>query len=653
MKKEFHYIALLILLTYPLQVTAQNGSADSLARADIMRPIDMVKSGPNWNTASPNLFTHWIDSGLYGYYGPQPKIMLNGIPVDANFFGWQNLDMLPIYIDDIKNVQSRYTPGVYHNSLSSSMINFISHPPDTGLHVSSSGYVGNETGDPGPWVYDSTKVTPNVDRWGPYGTGRISYRKRGWFANGIYSFSKYHPTDIRSHRRLRKQITADGSPFLRPIIINQSGLIETGYSSENWDIRARGISGKSKNYLFLPAFGREIPSLNSYQQLAGSAEYKKHNWILRLDYQRNWKNSRYRQNNLGYNFNWKQKQHKVAVSAQYTDKKTKFKWGSIYELLRTSAPGLNRAVNNLYTLFTDLNLDLTKNSRLTAHSSWDFGKNSIAKNFRLGVDIKRPQRWTLQPSFFYSELLPERQHSFSYWIGRGYTFGEELGLYPEQIMNLSSNRLLGMEVKGRWELSDEIHLSTKSRLINHYNLTVSWQEVVYSSTFDASPGLLTITGESGRRLSLAANISHSPASFWRQNLNIRYQKTLSGTQRYTDYFKQVPEIRVGYSLNVRATDNLIFSTIAIYYSPRYWREYRALEGKSFRSANNKFPPLTGTFHIKTPSYIDLDISLRKWLWQKRMSLQLAVRNILDQDVRMHPLGARLSTKFDVRIVVKL
>lgn len=653
MKNHFYCFVLFLLFILPLHAPAQDRSADSLARADVMRPIDLVQPNPHWNTASPDLFTHWIDSGLYGYYGPQPKIMLDGIPVDANFFGWQNLDMLPIYIEDIKHVQYRHRPGVYHNSLSGNMINFASSAADTGLHISASGYVGNETGDPGPWVYDSSKVTPNVDRWGPYGSGRISYRQNGWFAKGIYSFSKTQPTDIRSHRRLRKQMGVDGSSSLQPIIINKSGLLETGYASGSWKIRARGISGKSKDYLFLPAFGREIPSINSYQQLAASAEYQSRNWILQLDYLLNNKYSSYRPNTLHYNFDWRQKKHKIATSAQYLDERTKIKWGSIYELLRTSAPGLNGTANNLYTLFTDLKLNLSQNSRLTAHGSLDFGNNSIAKNFRLGVDFKRPGKWTFRPTLFYTELLPVRQQSFSYWSSRGYTFNEDLGLYSGQITNISSNRLLAVELKGRWVLSDEIHFSTTSNLIRHYNLMVTWQEVSHSPTFDASPGLLTVTGESGRRLSLTGNISHSPASFVRQELNIRYQKTLSGTQRYTDYFKQIPEIRVGYSMNVRATDNLIFTTSAIYYSPRYWREYRALEGKTFKSANNHFPPLKGTFSTKTLSYINLDISLRKWLLQKRMSLQLAVRNILDQEVRMHPLGARLSTKFDVRVILQL
>lgn len=654
MKVTCNFFLLLCLLGQAQPTNAQKTLADTTIITNGIRPIDLIKTNSHWNTATPDLFTFWIDNGLYGYYGPQPNIQLDGITVDANFFGWQNLDMLPLFMDDIKIIQSRYKPGVYHNSMSSSLINFVSHPPDTGLHASGSMYAGNETGDPGPWIYDSSRVTPNVDRWGPYGSGRISYHGKKWYGKGILTYRKTQPTDIRSHRRLQKQMHINDPQNFNPVvIINKSGLVEVGYSSDSWNIRGRGISGQSRDFLFLPAFGREVPTLNKYQQLALISIYNLQNWTIHTGYQLNHKNSDYRTNELKYHFNWSQLKHKIDVSFQYRSNKLKFKGGTALESIRTTAPGLESPVDKLFTIFTGLRFSINEGNVFRARGNVDINGTRFAKTVKLGAEIHPSKSWKASPSFIYSELLPIRQHSFSYWLGRGYTFDETLDIRSSGNFNISKNRLSTLGFKIRWIPFENFSISSNPEIIRHYDLMIPWQKVDYSPSYDAKPGTLSLTHESGSRLSLMGTVRHNALDFMNQKFSLRYQQTLSGTPRYSDYFEQVPDFSLKYRLDIQATDNLRFSTDVAYYSSRYWHEYEALEGRTYRSVDNLYRILEGTINPQTPSYIKMDISLRKWFWKRRLSLQCSLKNILNREVRMHPLGARLSTKFDIRITLRL
>lgn len=143
-------------------------SSDTLHDAFLIRPLSIIKEEPRWNLASTDLFTAWLSSGLYGFYGPQPQIMLNDIPLDAVFFGWQNLNMLPLFVQNINKAASRFSPGIYNQTVTGAgLINLKTERLKQGLTAKGFYYTGNETKDPGPWVYDSLKMSPNVDRWAP------------------------------------------------------------------------------------------------------------------------------------------------------------------------------------------------------------------------------------------------------------------------------------------------------------------------------------------------------------------------------------------------------------------------------------------------------------------------------------------------------
>lgn len=628
-------------------------AADSLAQTDQLRPIDFVQEDVRWNTVSTDLFSYWIDNGYYGMYGPQPKVFIDGLPVDANFFGWQNLNMLPIA--NPGGSTYRITPDTYHGRPApAGYIDFQSLPVDTGFSVNASVYLGNETGDPGPYAYDSTKITPNVDRWGPDVETNLSYRKGGWYSRGMFVYRKHFPTDLISKGRLQYTASLLGTnrQYVNHLtyITTMSGLAETGYQGNHWSVRGRATYGNSKDYIFLQPFGREVPAETDFRQFSVQGKYRLSDWLLTGRYTGRQKTIDKRIDLHTYIFNWDQRSHQVAFSADYSTGKVQFNPGITYEYLKTMAPGLSQATDNLFTFFVKAAYPIGPKSTLATQLNADINGDDIAKTLRLSLPSLLTSHWSIKPAVMATEVLPVRQHSFGYWVNRGYTFADELDI-PMGPVSVKKNRLTELSLQNDIALLDNLDLTIEPKLITHHALNVPFQPVeAYEFVTDTQPGIFSVTREEGSRLVLYAKIKHTFDDILTQSFSVNYQYTLDGTARYHTYFKQIPETKLQYQLDFQPVQSLMISLNTLYRTSTNWEEFAAIEGNQYRSLNGiPIREVTGTFHTKTPAFVDVSLSAKKWFWDRKLSTQFTVKNLLNDDLRMHPLGAELSTKFDVQV----
>lgn len=649
---------LLLMISIANQGYAQKRSAtDSLDNAGRMRPNDIVEENKQWNRASTDLFTYWMDSGLYGYYGAQPKILLDGIPVDINYFGWQNVNMVPLFVEDIEKSTSRFIPQVYENSLASAgLIDFRTAAVDTGLSFKSSFYIGNESGDPGPFIFDSLKTTPNIDRWGPDGSFSVAYRKANWYTKGLFSFRNHQQTDLISNQRIHITASVLGTnqqyENYKIQTIARSGLFETGYSAKNWNIKARALYGEDKNYLFLQAFGREIPTKNKYLQIALEGEYETGDWLFSNRYIGHDKRIGKRFPLHTYMFDWSQTSHTFSSSAKYRGANYSFKPGIIYERLRTEAPGIRQPYNDLATFFLDGRFTLSPFSDFTVHFNIDYDEDQAAESLRFGLPTSFVEEWKIIPELFYSEQLPLRQNSFPYWLSRGYTFADFLDISINQPLESFNNKLTGVKLTNRFFISDNFSLELEQKIIHHDALNIPWQVVEENEFLDTQPGQFTATREGGTRFEFRAQITNSISGMLRQQFHIQLQNTISGTARYKQYYRQIPETKISYQLDITPVPNLNLSLLASYRSSTEWLEYQALEGVEYKLPSGiPIRPFSGIFHTKTPSFTNVVVSAQKWFWDRRINTQFSVQNLLNQEVRTHTLGAELFTKFNIKLGV--
>lgn len=653
---EVKFLKFLIVFILPLSDSGLLHSQpstpdDSLQNVTATRPVDLVDRH-QWNISSPDFFTYWLENGLYGYFGPQPQILIDGLPVNANFFGWQNLNMLPIYLPSTEAALTKPDPGYAYSMFhSTGYINFSSSKPDTGWAVSSSLFWGNETGDPGPWIYDSSRVTPNVDRWGPDAGGTISYNGNNWFAKGVAIVRKHQQTDPISHRRLHNTVRSFGATRFYPIqTTSASGLLESGYRSGKWQIRGRGILASDENYLFLQAFGREVPVRTEYSQFAITSAYSPGNWRFNMRFIHDEKKLRRRNEEHDYIFNWSEKDNGLSVEASYKNEIWDVNGGLTLKDKRVTAPGIAQQNHNLQSFFTVIRLATGSRSQLLVSSNIDLYDKKTAEAAKVSYGLQLIKNWRIQSTAHFSEVLPILQQSFGYWIGRGYNFFEELGISISRPLNITNNRLAGFTIQNNIQLTRSLSLDISQEFRHHFELNIPWQTVIYSDRFDSQPGTFEITQESGSRFLFGAALTHSARNKFYQKLSIHFQESLDGSQRYTDYFRQISSEKLVYELNISPVRNLELSLQGIYQSSSVWNEFDALDGEQYRDVNNLFPVFTGTFASTVPAHFNIDAGAKKWLWERRLSLQLSVKNLLNDEIRMHPMGAGRSFTFNLKAV---
>lgn len=625
--------------------------SDSLSKnSTTLRPIDLVPDQPFWNSASADLFTFWLDSGLYGYYGPQPQIMLDHIPVNINFWGWQNLNMLPLHLSDISEMKSTSGWQLYENSLSAAgTVDFISREPESGLSMGGNMYWGNESGDPGPWIYDSTRVTPNVDRWGPDLTGTLSYKREQWYARSVVSLRNHQQTDPKSHRRLHRTMRALGTSSFNTIqTTSKSGLIETGYSSDAWNLKVRGIQAEDENYLFLQPFGREVPAEASYRQLALSASHHRDGWAVDLKLLREERGLQRRNSEHGFIFNWDEIRNTYVAAISQTTNTYSARTGFNWELRNIKAPGISDTHHLIGTYFFKADLYSGNGHKSVIETGLNFINETTARNIKAALFLQAEPYWNIEISANYNEVLPIQQELITYWIINGYTFFDELEIPYSAELQITKNRLSILELKNSIKLFIPLKLEFSARYLNHLEQNIPWQEVIYSTNFDSEPGLFVITQEAGSRFQFYGTLIHTPVNWLNHRLGLYLNRTLDGSDRYRSYFRQIPEAKITYRLELAPVENLEISIEGRYQSPTYWNEFKALDGQEYQDIDNQFPVFTGVFNSTVPSHFNIDVGARKWLWDRKLNLQFTIQNLFNDEVHMHPMGADRSLLFNIK-----
>jgi hypothetical protein len=628
---------------------------DSLRDAGLMRPIHLVKQDIRWYNASTDLFTYWIDNGNYGFYGPQPKIFVKGIPVDVNFFGWQDLNMLPLIRTETGSFG--LAAQVYKGILSpDGYINFDNPHLKEGLNGRVTHFAGIETGDPGPYKYDSAKVSPNIDRWGPDNEIALAYKKNGWQARALYNHRHYNPTDLPLNARLHftSSLLGTNRRYVNHILLTttESGLFETGYQSSKWGIRGRAIYGSSKDYVFLQPFGREVPSKMDYHQFAFTGYFKTAHLKVNARAIGHQKFIHKRFKLTPYIFDWKQHGPTFSLTTAYRNRRLSVSPGITYEHLFTDAPGLNHAHNGLLTLHLHAALPISKHLTFRASIFADFnGLHHTAKSFYFNLAWKLARFWKIIPGFYHTEVLPIRQQSFSYWVERGYTFADSLGIPYSPVVQVKKDVLNIFKLRNVISLADDITLKVSAKILHHTSINVPFQRVKASEFLtDTRPGPFSLTQEEGTRFGLFAQLEHSVNKRFRQTFSVLYQSTIAGSLQYRNYFRQMPDAKIQYKADVKPAKDLTLSLIALYRTSTNWNEFKAIEGNHYRlPAGIPLPYTGGPFHTRTPSFADITLSVQKYFWKRHINTQVSVRNVLNDQIRMHPLGTSFPTVFEVKV----
>ncbi|MDX1586879.1 MAG: hypothetical protein R3222_09050, partial [Balneolaceae bacterium] len=460
-------------------------------------------------------------------------------------------------------------------------------------------------------------------------------------------------TDPLTHARLHRTMRALGGTRFYPIQTNsQSGMFETGYHSDRLRIRARGITAEDRNYVYLQPFGREVPAEVRYGQFALDTKYAVGSWNVGIRYIANQKELTKRNNDHSYVFDWSQLNNGIKGTAVYSGKALTLAGNVHYEDITTKAPGIQRKNDAITRLSLNLNLSEGAPNSFGFSSGIDIDHNKSAHSLRAVYRHKPTHNWSTQLEASYSETLPIDQQSFGYWITRGYNFYRELGIKLDPGLRVTKNRLLYYRLETTLKVHQHVTFLLNTDLTHHKRLNIPWQEISYDAQTGSSPGIFVISGEEGTRFGLETSASYQTNEWLRQGISFQMNRTLLGSSRYKNYFRQVPTIHMKYRVDVTPIESFALSFEGRYRSSTKWKEFDALDGREYEDIDNLFPVFTGIYHSTVPPQLDLEIGAQKGFWEQRLSLQVTIQNLLNREIRLHPFGADRALMFNIKAVAE-
>lgn len=597
--------------------------------------------------------TDWLSLKFHdrfdGFYGAQPDFSVDGLPADATFFGVIHPQYLPIVLGKIKSIRHDDASDFgYGKTYSSGQIVIESSPIDNGLSFFGSGMILNEAGEPGPWVYDSNRVSPNKERFGPSVDLASAYKSGNWFGKGLFRYHRHLNSDLSIQARMKNMLGfPETGEFLSVDAETYTGMIEGGYKSDQLKIRARAIHADSEEFLFFQPLGREVPTEIGMGQytLAADGEIDPL-WGVSTYIQVQNKTLDYRRNVFGHNFDWSEEIRAFHVSMNRSAQTNYLEFGSRLRLIYTSAPGIKNMRRGYTDLFVNTETEMTQSMSFLSGHNIVINSESAAIQSKAGFLIELSNRWSTEISVNYSETLPEFSNTSDFWTIQGSSLYEHLGISYRVPSAIEKNRRFSIHVDQEFRLSSAFTFGVDLAHISQLSFHIPFQEVEYDLDFHTFPGLYTLfENQTGTRLDGEVNMSHTLSATFEHDLTVYFNRTVSGSSQYLSYWKTVPNFLMNYIASWQPFPDLELQSKISYRTISEWKEFGALDGEQFRNFNPQVPFAFGTFSSKTPAILKIDLQVAKWFWEQRFRTIIMLKNILNKEDYSHPLAARQGFTF--------
>ena len=587
---------------------------------------------------------------ITGYDGARPLVLLNGLPVDAHFFGNLNPQYIPSAGGQIQRAENHegfgYAGAIPYRS---GVISLESEELPAGLSAYGSTQISNEAGEPGPWVYDPERVTPNVERFGPGTDVSVNYRADDFYLKSLYRYHRHLNTDLAVQRRMRTVVSVPGGDFEPSIGVNQLGMIEAGSSTKKVEFIARAVYGESDEFIFFRPLGREVPVQKNLSgvTLAGNAEINE-NWMLNMLFISGRKEFDYRVNRFDYNFDLHQNNLEILTTLNRETNRGSLMAGISRESNTYDAPGLLQYRTREWSLLGSFQRELSEGIRFTAKSQTAF-EEEIFVTASAGIDADLSDAWQIRAEAGIIELNTRFSGNYNHLVLQGYTIFDQLNIDAEMPEEIDKEQMLTFSVEQNIGLSESLELETEAAITSHRSFHIPFQPVEYDELMHTMPGTYRlITGQTGNRLDLSGAINYSAGRMFDTRLFAGYNRTLNGTDSYRSYWKMIPQWQVRYSAGFKPYPDLELRASAWYRSSTQWDEFEGIDGEQFWTANPRYPPTFGTFHSRVPAHLQINAKAAKWFWEQRVRAVIMTKNITNRKFYSHPIGVREGFTFVLR-----
>ncbi len=659
MKKHLIPILLFLLIKPSILMAANDiyfSENDSTVTPKISGVSDYVWQ-KGWNYASLDRMSMLTNSGDYGFYGPQAMFLLDGIPFDPSFFGVAYSQHFPLPYFLTSQIELKNGHGVLHGiNYHAGLMNIQSESVKDGLSVFGSGQYGHNSGEPGPWVFDPDRVSPNVERFGPWINGGVSFKLGNWYAKGFLKFQEYKHVDEFVQLRMinSRRSPTDPSDWLGVDTRSLLRLAETGFTASWISVKVQAYQSESEDFLFFQPFAREIPAefeVNQYSAL--STIHFTPNVGIRGLFQYREQGLNYRLNRFDYNFDWKKEMNSIRGSLFYLGDRFQADIGTEYELTDITAPGLSEYERIITTIFVNQELQIVPQFLISATAQVQVSGDNTAHMAGGSFSIDPSSFWNMNLAGSYSELLPEVAHPLEHQVNSGYYIFDHLDIPFELPGQIKNTRKVSFSNHHQFTMGDMFSLGLSAEWMHHISMNIPFQAALYDLEFSTMPGNFSLLPEiSGQRLIAGADVQFIPLRNMVHRAAITLQRTLGGDQEYETYWKMIPDFMVQYSIDYTPYSDVNLVLNLQYRSETTWNEFSNLDGELNRTFHVQYPFRFFEFSDTTPKHFNIDLKMGKWFWGQRLRGELVLKNLLNTNYQTHPLGIRERFGYMARVEMR-
>lgn len=612
-----------------------------IRRAGITQLAEIPLLADDWDVNTVDGFT-WRASprGLTSFRRQNWTVTLDGQRIPLGPFGVHALNRLPVALTEIDSVVLISRPALHAGEFSDAgALHFYTSdaPPDLSLHAHFA--TGNETGDPGPFRF-TRFTTPNVDKDPADFAGNVSFGRPAIAATAGGARRRYFPTDPAIRRRIRALVGR--FPILEAFL---------GWAR----LQARGLGGthtarfgysEFDDFLFLEPVGREIPAERRLLQIGADGTVASGSGPV-LDYRASYSEDRMtrRRHSREIDPDW----HERRGSG---DLRLSQRVGQIS--LHTGA-GLTRVELDIGDPLTDDGFTLGR-----IHGAAQLGDAALGARLaglaavsggRVGwkaeaAGVWRPHpRHSLELALAWAERTPEEDDRIWYWVRRGSRLPERLGVEvriddPERESRILATDLAWSSLTGPLR----VRLSAYHRSfadLEFFDVRFTDGPGDSDPVEPVEPGRL-VGDQDGSVGGAGLALSSRPVERLRLRGSYRYQEVLTGDPAFRENWETVPRHRVNVEISYRPVPSFGIQARLHGRDATTWAAYRELEAAADddRSA-------------RVPGSWSLDLAADKWFWSRRLRANLMLRNVLDDGVRYHPIGATQSLAIFVQAELRL
>lgn len=193
------------------------------------------------------------------------QVLVDGQPVAIEAAGTAMLDLLPVSLAQLDSVTVRRRPAIVGGRLAMhGVLHLHTGRVTTGARGSASHYSGNEVGDPGPFAF-TDEATSNVDNNGPFHQVRLAYGREGADVDVALRRWADNLTDIR----LRERYVDAAAPAAPHLWVNHlAPTVRSSFPAFGARHTVHAGRARTTGIFFVPA-AREDQSLATVLTFAG------------------------------------------------------------------------------------------------------------------------------------------------------------------------------------------------------------------------------------------------------------------------------------------------------------------------------------------------------------------------------------------------